>query len=50
MQAKVSIIMGSTSDWSVMEKAAQHLDQYQILRLVGNGKGCATFRSIPNSI
>jgi 5-(carboxyamino)imidazole ribonucleotide mutase len=30
MQAKVSIIMGSTSDWSVMEKAAQHLDQYQI--------------------
>lgn len=30
MKPIVSIIMGSTSDWQVMEKAAQHLNDYQI--------------------
>ena len=30
MKAIVSIIMGSTSDWSVMEKAAKHFNEYQI--------------------
>ena len=30
MKPIVSIIMGSTSDWSVMEKAAKHLNDYQI--------------------
>ncbi|MDR0371477.1 MAG: 5-(carboxyamino)imidazole ribonucleotide mutase [Prevotellaceae bacterium] len=30
MQAKVSIIMGSVSDWSVMEKAADLLNQFGV--------------------
>ncbi len=30
MKPIVSIIMGSTSDWPVMEKAAKHLNEYQI--------------------
>lgn len=30
MKPIVSIIMGSTSDWSVMEKAAKHLNEYKI--------------------
>ena len=30
MKPIVSIIMGSTSDWSVMEKAAKHFDEYKI--------------------
>ena len=30
MKPIVSIIMGSTSDWAVMEKAAKHLNDYQI--------------------
>lgn len=30
MEAKVSIIMGSMSDWPVMEKAAQFFDEMQI--------------------
>ena len=30
MKAKVSIIMGSTSDMPVMQKAAQFLDDMQI--------------------
>jgi 5-(carboxyamino)imidazole ribonucleotide mutase len=30
MKPVVSIIMGSTSDWAVMEKAAQHLNEYKI--------------------
>lgn len=30
MEPIVSIIMGSTSDWSVMEKAAKYLDNMQI--------------------
>ena len=30
MTPKVSIIMGSTSDWSVMEKAAQLLNEFEI--------------------
>ncbi len=30
MEAKVSIIMGSTSDWQVMEKAAKYLDSNEI--------------------
>jgi len=30
MKPIVSIIMGSTSDWAVMEKAAKHLNDYEI--------------------
>jgi len=30
MKPLVSIIMGSTSDWPVMEKAAKHFNQYKI--------------------
>ncbi len=30
MKPMVSIIMGSTSDWPIMEKAAKHLNEYQI--------------------
>lgn len=30
MKARVSIIMGSTSDWPVMEKAAKLLDEFEI--------------------
>ncbi|GAB4302214.1 MAG: 5-(carboxyamino)imidazole ribonucleotide mutase [Marinilabiliales bacterium] len=30
MEPRVSIIMGSTSDWPVMEKAAKLLDEFQI--------------------
>lgn len=30
MKAQVSIIMGSTSDWPVMEKAAKQLNEFQI--------------------
>ncbi|MBN2667693.1 MAG: 5-(carboxyamino)imidazole ribonucleotide mutase [Bacteroidales bacterium] len=30
MKPLVSIIMGSTSDWPVMEKAAKHLNEYKI--------------------
>ena len=30
MKAKVSIIMGSTSDLTVMEKAAKILDEFKI--------------------
>ncbi len=30
MKPIVSIIMGSTSDWSIMEKAAKHLNNYKI--------------------
>jgi len=30
MKPIVSIIMGSTSDWSVMEKAAKHFNEYKI--------------------
>lgn len=30
MKAKVSIIMGSTSDWPVMEKAAKQLNEFKI--------------------
>ena len=30
MEPKVSIIMGSTSDWPVMEKAAKILDEFKI--------------------
>lgn len=30
MKAKVSIIMGSTSDWDVMEKAAALFDEYEV--------------------
>jgi len=30
MKPIVSIIMGSTSDWGIMEKAAKHLNDYEI--------------------